>query len=85
MIDGAHTVKEVKESREMGARYMTFEELLKDEREEGRLEGREDGVKALVETLQELGNPSEMAVGIVTEKFEVDLKTAEEYLKKYWK
>lgn len=29
------TVREVKASREMGARYMTFEELLKDEREEG--------------------------------------------------
>ncbi len=29
------SVREVKASREMGARYMTFEELLKDEREEG--------------------------------------------------
>ena len=34
------TVKEVKVSREMGARYMTFQELLKDEREAGRKEGR---------------------------------------------
>ena len=29
------SIREVKASREMGARYMTFEELLKDEREEG--------------------------------------------------
>ena len=29
------SVREVKASREMGARYMTFEELLKDECEEG--------------------------------------------------
>ena len=33
------TIREVKKSREMGARYMTFEELLKDERAEGRAEG----------------------------------------------
>lgn len=32
------TVREVKASREMGARYMTFQELLKDEREAGRME-----------------------------------------------
>lgn len=38
------TVKEVKASREMGARYMTFQELLKDEREAGRAEGRAEGI-----------------------------------------
>ena len=37
------TVKEVKVSREMGARYMTFQELLNDERAAGREEGREEG------------------------------------------
>ena len=31
------SVNEVKASREMGARYMTFEQLLKDEREEERV------------------------------------------------
>ena len=31
------SVKEVKESREMGARYMTFEEVMIEKREEGRL------------------------------------------------
>ena len=38
-------VREVKASREMGARYMTFQELLKDEREAGRAEGRVELVK----------------------------------------
>ncbi len=38
-----NSVKEVKASREMGARYMTFEELLNDERALGRSEGREEG------------------------------------------
>jgi predicted transposase/invertase (TIGR01784 family) len=35
-------VTQIKVSREMGARYMTLEELLKDEREEGRAEGLQD-------------------------------------------
>ena len=38
------SIREVKESREMGARYMTFQELLKDEREAGRAEGRAEGI-----------------------------------------
>ncbi len=33
------SIREVKSSREMGARYMTFEEYLKEEREEAREEG----------------------------------------------
>ena len=36
-------VKEVKASREMGARYMTFQELLNDEWEAGRKEGLAEG------------------------------------------
>ncbi len=36
------TVKEVKVSREMGAKYMTFLELLSDERRAGREEGRKE-------------------------------------------
>ncbi len=34
-----NAVQEVKASREMGARYMTFQELLNDERAQGRAEG----------------------------------------------
>ena len=37
------SIREVKASREMGARYMTFEEYLKEEREEAREEGRQEG------------------------------------------
>ena len=48
------TIQEVKQSREMGARYMTFEELLKDERAEGRAEGRAEAVLELLFTLGEV-------------------------------
>ena len=37
------SIEEVKASREMGARYMTFEEYIKEEREEAREEGRGEG------------------------------------------
>lgn len=57
-------VKEVKASREMGARYMTFQELLNDEREAGRKEGRAEGLKEgrtqmIFESLERLGNISD--------------------------
>ena len=43
------SVREVKASREMGAKYMTFQELLKDEREAGRAEGRAEGQMEMLE------------------------------------
>ena len=51
------TIQQIKASREMGGLYMTFQEMLNEEREEGRKEGQEEGqleerqrwVKGLVE------------------------------------
>ena len=59
------SIEEVKASREMGARYMTFEEYIKEEREEAREEGelllkialirkKLQRGKSLAETAQEL-------------------------------
>lgn len=49
---------------------MTFQELLKDEREAGRAEGRTEGkVETVLEFLQELGVvPEELEKRIVNEK-----------------
>ena len=66
-----NSIKEVKASREMGARYMTFQELLKDERAEGKAEGKAEGI---VVTLLQLVHDGllDISVGIersgVTEK-----------------
>ena len=49
------TVKKVKQSREMGARYMTLYEMLKEERSDGKLEGR---IESILELLEDLGNIS---------------------------
>ena len=62
-------VREVKASREMGARYMTFQELLKDEREAGRVEGRAEGQ---TEKLRELVE-KKLAKGDTLEKIADDL------------
>ena len=47
-------VRDVKASREMGARYMTFQELLTDEREAGRAEGRAIGHKEAEQKMSKL-------------------------------
>ena len=60
------SIREVKASREMGARYMTFQELLKDEREAGKAEGKAED---LLIFLQELGNvPDDLKERIMAEK-----------------
>lgn len=58
------TVKRIKNDREMGARYMLFEELLNEERSagraEGRIEGRAEGkAEAIVLVLSKLGEVPE--------------------------
>ena len=70
------SVKDVKASREMGARYMTFQELLKDEREAGRAQGKAENV---LELLRELGDvPQELEKRIMDEK---DLSVLSTWLK----
>ena len=54
-------VKAIKQSREMGARYMTFEELLRDERRLGREEGRASVILDAIKT----GNSVESIVQIL--------------------
>ena len=50
-------VREIKASREMGARYMTFLELLNDERETGRKEGQEEERKQIARNMLEQNMP----------------------------
>ena len=59
-------IKHIKESREMGERFMLFEELLKDERAEGRAEGRADSILTLLEEKGEI--PTDLREKITKEK-----------------
>ena len=55
-------IVDVKKSREMEARFMILEEMMRDERNAGRAEGKTEGVKyTLLETINAYGEiPSEL-------------------------
>lgn len=67
------TMREVKVSREMGARYVIFQEMLRDERKAGFSEGKSIGVTqgrstAVLELLEEFGSiPGELCERIQRE------------------
>lgn len=71
------SVKEVKESREMGARYMTFGELLDEEKIEAREEGRLLKLKEQVERKLAKGWSLEK----IAEVFEEDMEDIQEAMK----
>ena len=59
------SVRHVKASRKMEERYMLFEELLRNERKEGKAEGK---AESILELLAEAGNvPAEVSKRIYTE------------------
>ena len=72
------SVKEVKASREMGARYMTFQELLKDEREAGR-------EQELIELCQEFGKTKEETILKMMDRLKLKREDAEARIEQYWK
>lgn len=76
-----NSVNEVKVSREMGARYMTFEELLKDEREEGREEGERNKLVSLVQKKLGKGQSVEQIADDLVEELSVIQEIAAELSK----
>ena len=78
------SVKRIKESREMGVRYMAWHEMLREEWNDGRLEGRKEGrleakIEDVLELLEDLGNiPEELRKKI---KEEQDVQTIKSWLK----
>lgn len=70
------TIQQIKSSREMGERYMLFEEMLREERTQGKAEGK---AEAIVELLEDLGVISEeLRARILAEK---DLQVLVRWLK----
>ena len=53
-----NSIRDIKKSREMGERYMIFEEMLREEKQEGRLEARQEAVFDLLEDLGDI--PAEL-------------------------
>lgn len=56
------TIRAIKTDREMGERYMIFEEMLREEKQEGRIEGKIEAKREdILELLEELGEiPEEL-------------------------
>ena len=53
------TIREIKTDREMGERYMIFEEMLRQEKQEGMQEGRLEATREnVLELLEDLGGDS---------------------------
>ena len=52
--------------------------------EEGKAEGLEEGIRALIETSRELGSPYEETLRRAVQKFHLPEETAEAYMQKYW-
>lgn len=87
-----NTIRRIKSNREMEERFMIFEEMLRDEREEGKAEGIAEGkaegiaegkTEAVLEMLLELMNdlgeiPDELRNRITSEK---DLETLKKWLR----
>ena len=70
------TIRRIKRDREMGARYVLFEELLKDEHKAGRAEGRAIGqAEFILDILSEhFAVPEELRTRILSDKNSDTLK-----------
>ncbi len=53
--------------------------------EEGRMEGIEQGIKALIETSMELGSTKEETMNRLVEKLSISSGVAEKYLRQFWR
>ena len=78
-------VEKVKRRKEVSINYMKSWEIDEMNREEGRMEGREETLFAFVTTLQELQISRSDTLQKLKEKFSLTTDTAENYLSMYWK
>ena len=74
------SIRKIKTSREMGERYMLFEELLKEERQEGLAQGRQENAREYI--LEVLADKGEVPAALKEALCEVD---SEEELKRLFK
>lgn len=74
------SIRKIKTSREMGERYMLFEELLKEERQEGLAQGRQENARKYI--LEVLADKGEVPAALKESLCEVD---SEEELKRLFK
>ena len=79
------SVREVKASREMGARHMIFQEMLKDEREAGRQEGINISIEKTIKIIKKMGQSQEYAITSIVEEYAFSVEEATVLVEKFWK
>lgn len=77
-------VCKIKSSEEIGVRYMQEWEEKAYLKNEGRKEGLEQGIKALVQTCEELGLSRDDTKSRLKVKFSLSEESLEKRLMKYW-
>ncbi|MDY4668887.1 MAG: Rpn family recombination-promoting nuclease/putative transposase [Oliverpabstia sp.] len=72
------TIRRIKTDRQMGERYMIFEEMLKEEKQEGRLEAKKEDIFELLEELGEIPKELQEKIGKLEDitKLKILLKMA---------
>ncbi len=77
------TVRKIKADREMGARYMTFQQLIKDERKEAFAEGKAEGEISKLVAQIKIKLSKGQSVGQIADALEESVETIEELIKAY--
>ncbi len=81
-------VRSIKSSEEVGIKFMNaWEEKILDRQEaraEGLEEGREQGIRKMIELCHELSMPQEAAASKVAEKYQLEQEDIKAYMKQYW-
>lgn len=78
-------VEEIRHDEEVGVSYMKAFELEKMYREEGKQQGIEQGVQALIAVCNSLGVTKEVTLEKLKEGFGITTEEANKNLEKYWK
>ena len=86
------TVKDYRQKEGTYNMCKAIRDMIEDGREEGREEGKaigraeaqKDGIKALIETCQELGSCKEDTIFRLTDKFSIEEEEACQYMELFW-
>ena len=77
-------VEKAKYNQKVGKRYMTLQDMIdyekKESYEDGKAEGREEGILVLISTLKELNVPSDEILKQLMQKFSLTMEEAKAYL-----
>ena len=78
-------IRNIKENKEWRAEYMKSllreQEIARDNFEKGKIKGREEGIKNLIESFKELGINEEIIVQKLIEKYGLSEQKAKDYLR----